>query len=318
MVGLPATTAVNEAGPPRFLDFDDGRLVGLPIPASDRLQYVGCSPWKDERGRSHVVGRWMSISGQDETSILGDVGIARISFPDGQVIDRVSSQIVPVSPPCWSPNASPRVLFAAEDGRLYRMSFAGSSSSAAEPNSDDDLRSPRPIAWRGEPRETSRLTDPSWPVLPAFGGRLIASLSRRIEVPDKRSRRRIYYRPAELWCLSLSSDSSWIESASRLTPADADGLEERFAGLGRAFDGSIRLAYLTRRTGETFWRGRLATVSIDPNGGNPSVLADTIHDVVNNCLPIAPSFSTDGLHVDFARENDDGALLVKHVPLVSE
>ena len=317
LVALPIETHGDEPSPPRFLDFDGGRLETLPLAASDRLECAIGSPWKDERGESHVVGRWYSISGRGDTAIMGDAGIVRVGFPSGRVIDRVSTSIVPDSTPCWFPNASPRILFTAGDGKLYRVSFAEAEAEAgsAAVDTGDDLRMPRPVSWRDESNESHRLSDPSWPELPALGGRLIVSL-RRKDVSGVDPRRK--YHPSELWCLSLSPDRSWIESASRLTPSDSTEAEERFSRMGRAADGSLRLAFLTHLPGETSWRGRLATVSIDTPGGVPFVLSETLLDVADNCLPVAPNFSSDGLHVDFARRDDQGELLVKRVPLVSK
>lgn len=319
LVVLPIARPSDDPAFPRLLDFDGGRLEPLPLAETDRFERAACSPWKDEYGEIHVVGRWRSISGRGDSSVLGDSGIARLGFPSGRVIDRVSSSIVPESPPCWFPKASPRILFAAGDGKLYRMSFAEASAESvtdsARLDSVDDLRSPRPIAWRDEARETDRLGDPSWPDLPALGGRLIVSLARRLPASENS---RSQYSIAKLWSLSLSADDCWIESASPLVPAESIDREQRFASIGRADDGTFRLAYLTRRPGEADWTGRLATVSFEVSDSAPTVRAETLADVADHCLPIAPNFSADGLHVDFARRDDQGELLVKRVPLTTK
>src|SRR5262249_3396607 len=104
---------------PRVFDPGSGAWASASFPDGDAFERATVAPWVDARGRSLVAGRWLSRDGGGE----GNLGIACYRFPDGEVVGRLPTDVAAVSPPCWFPDRSPRVLFPGADGVLYRAAF---------------------------------------------------------------------------------------------------------------------------------------------------------------------------------------------------
>jgi hypothetical protein len=244
-----------------LLDARDGGLGPLPGSLGYAIENATCSPWVDDRGRSHVVGRWKDWHGEGPIHRgARSFGLARFTLPDGELLDHVALEVLPASRPCWFPGTTARVLFACGDGRLYRHDF------------DSGEGRPRPLAWRAESPapEGLFLSEPTWPTDPRLGGRLVATgmVSGRPDTPASSMRQ-------ELWWLQLDPAGTAIVAAGPLSipdPAAAGEPEDqRMPSLTTAPDGTLVLAYLTRPPGRTEWRFRLARVAIDPRSGDPSI-----------------------------------------------
>lgn len=108
---------------PRWLDLETGDLTTISINAHDVFEAASCSPWVDESGKRQVVGRWSSRSVEGPLMVSQAFGLGRYSYPDGELLNQVDSEIVPIGPPCWFPGTQARVLFSAGDGQLYRFAF---------------------------------------------------------------------------------------------------------------------------------------------------------------------------------------------------
>lgn len=83
-----------------------------------------------------------------QAAVDGRCGLARISYPDGEILDQVSLEVVPLSSPCWLEGTSARVVFGAADGKLYRLAFE-----SAIPKTGETRAEPVPdlIHWKDAP-----------------------------------------------------------------------------------------------------------------------------------------------------------------------
>jgi hypothetical protein len=294
---------------PRFLDRDTGQFIHVDLPAKDSLEYASCSPWRDERGQYHVVSRWMNRAGEGSDLVLLEFGLAHYTLPEGRMIERVALDLMPVGEPCWFPGQSPRVLFAAGDGRLYRYSLE--ESDGGSPGGAQEPEQPRCLNWRTIPPGLGMLyiKDLIWPTDPKLGGRLIASLSYQMHVEGK-----VRFLGSQLWWLALSDDGLAIEQAGRLTVPEHDDIEhalaeeERLPSITTTPEGGLALAYLTRTREQAQWELRLAPIESNPATGAPTVRCRNSRDVSRECIPAPPTFSTDGRWVYgmLGNENNPG------------
>src|SRR4051794_12578964 len=138
----------------RLLDAETGATRLLDLPDATAVDAVSVSPWLDADGRRVLTGRWLVGTGDASRRLPGIAMLARWTYPGGRIIDRVAIEPLPFSPPCWFPDGSDRILFAAGDGHLYHYDFreARGNESAA----------PRPIRWEAGPRgaELPHVRDP--------------------------------------------------------------------------------------------------------------------------------------------------------------
>jgi hypothetical protein len=270
---------------PRILDTATGTVTRLVIPDGDRLTGLACSPWSDHDGRSHLIGCWRGVDGGDFGVLAQSFGLARYTFPAGRSLVRMTCDPLPRGRPCWFPDRSDRILFAAGDGRLYHCALPGDAQVG-----DPELH-PRPIAWEVLPpgADAVHVGDPTWPGGPIIGGRLLVEL---ITLPDPS---RALWGP-NLWWLQLSPDGEAVTAAGRLIAPDAATSpdEERSPALGRSIDGKSLLAYLDRRSGSTSWDLWLAPITADAASGAPRVLASTGRKLAEGCVAVPPAFSPDG------------------------
>ncbi len=278
---------------PRWLDSETGRVVSAPLADGDVLEVASSSPWVDEHGHRQVVGRWSSRTKDGPMSMSHDFGLARYTFPGGEKLDQVSTEIVPVGPPCWFPGTRARVLFAAGDGELYRYAFEAEDRQKSDPERDPR---PSPIAWRcPKPGQGEVfLGDLTWPDDPRLGGCVVASL--RLQGPDGRGGR--VYSRTQLWWLKLNHAGTHIVDAGRLIVpepgADDDGYDERSPSLATRSDGRLALAYLHHRGEIRGWELRVAPVSIDAERHVPSALQSAFRVLAPGCQAAPAAFSPDG------------------------
>lgn len=279
---------------PGLLDAETGVVRRFDPPAGDRFEYGACSPWRDDEGEFQVVGRWMKHGGNGVASdrLFEAFGLARYSLPSGRVLNRMAVDAVPATQPCWFPDMSARVLYAAGDGRLYRVDFDGSDR---DPLGGDPA--PQEVVWKCTPPGARvAVHDPVWPTDPRFGGRLVVSLQ------YARDESGFDMVPGRLWWLALSSDGGAIVAAGRLDGAAAeapraDRVEQRYPNVARTPDGGLELAYLECVPREPSWRLRLAPVEIDGRSKRPVVRADAARTLSGDHVAALPPFSADGRYV---------------------
>ena len=81
-----------------------------------------------------------------ELSLRTDIGLVRMSLPDGEILDRLilPDEALPMGAPSWIPGGPVSVIYVGGDGRIYRVDFARSGL-------DGDLEgeaNPHPTALR--------------------------------------------------------------------------------------------------------------------------------------------------------------------------
>ena len=118
---IPSITISGPEEKPSLVDLKTGVLFPFALPQGEILEWASCSPWHDELDQRQIAGHWSSRSGEGESKLATEFGLARFNFPDGKPLNRIPSEITPMSAPCWYPGTTAKILFAAGDGTLYRF-----------------------------------------------------------------------------------------------------------------------------------------------------------------------------------------------------
>lgn len=275
----------------RVLDVETGELKRIRLPASDQVPSAACSPWRDSRGRTHLVGQCRVL---ETDGLVTRRCLARYALPGAEVLDLVDLEFPPIGTPCWFPGPSPRIVYGAGDWQLYRVDFQ--EHSAEGDDSSKRRIQPEPLAWHCElPGEGEvSVENPTWPTAPAMGGRLLVSLSYL-----ERLGRGASFLPWQIWWLRLSDDGRTIEGAGRLiAPAPGEDYEpkarERFASISATPRGGLALAYVALRADGTGHQLRVGPVAIDAATGTPRVEESDTVAVADDRAPHPPVFSPDG------------------------
>jgi hypothetical protein len=282
-----------------LIDRVSGSSNLVPLPEEEQWGLLSVSPWSDAEGKSEVVGHCHSLG----TTLDGHPfwGLARLSLPEGKVIDRVKLDLLPSGRLCWLPDRPGEILFAAGDGYFYRCSFGADEDAgvAADPESKDG--SPRSgvrqVVWKcPRPGKGNVLVaDPVWPIHPRFRNLVFATLSYSNRPGDKAMKL-----PFQPWWFRMSVDGAAIEAAGPLPPP---GWESRLGGdsakhfpnAAVAADGTISMIYLSKPPGDRHMRLEGATIGIDPTSGLPRILAERPPRVLaEECASVPPVFSADG------------------------
>jgi hypothetical protein len=269
-----------------YLDPDTGATRSLRVPASQLIDHASFSPWRDARGGREVVGRWAHRLGPVEDPLVDRVGLIRMSFPEGRLLDLVETDRMPSSPPCWVPGLAETILYSARDGRLVRLNF-----------SPDPAFNPRPrpesLGWSPDLGHLGRVVvgDPIWPSDRRFGGRLIVSLYRF--TPDPADP----FEASGIWWLQLDATASNVVAAGRITPrppidAEIPVVSQVAPAVAIAPDGTPLLAYLEQNVDTFRWRVHLASLRFD--AGIPAVDRVSTIDLDLRARPDRPAFSSDG------------------------
>jgi hypothetical protein len=293
-----------------WLAKDEGRTSTLPVPDGEILDYASCSPWRDERGRSQVIGRWSCDPTVSRSE--NEFGLARLSYPDGEVIDRITTEVVPVSAPCWYPGTGSRVLFAAGDGRLYHYAFESHSWTTPDPGGPRQ-NEPSMLVWDCKLPGVGDvyLSDPHWST-ETYSNRIVLVALRLIEPNTGRQQ----FTRSQLWWLRLSGDGRAIVEAARLVepavgPNDA---EERCPSIGKTSDGRLVLAYL-RKVGTSPWEMRVMPLALDATGDRPVTVTSVGKKIAEACLPFTPTFSSDGRQISFIQGDSPASAVIRRVVL---
>ena len=282
---------------PHWLDSESGQVKPFPLEDADVLEAASCAPWVDEKGRQQIVGRWSSRTKDGPMSMSSDFGLARYSFPSGELIDHISTEIVPVGPPCWFPGARARILFSSGDGMLYHFAFEPEPwVQGADRRVKRDLQ-PRQLSWRC-PRPGMGevfLSDLSWPDDPRMGGCVVVSLREQVETSTGRR----MFSKSQIWWLKLNLAGTEIVDAGRLLQEDpgrreSSAYDERSATVGTLADGTLTLVYLRQTGGETGWELLMTPIQIDSDRRHPTALEAESVLVSSNCQPSHATFSLDG------------------------
>jgi hypothetical protein len=285
---------------PRLLDLETGAVTTLAVPGAEGLDQLACSLWRDGAGRFHLVGRWHDLAGRRGSGLDQASGLARCTFSPGPVVDRVGLPVVPVEPPCWSPDRSDHVVFVAGDGRLYVYDFPeGRRGRGPEP------APPRPLRWQINPPGvgTVMVLEFCWPAAPALGGRLLVSMSWD-PAPSEPGL------STHLWWLELSRDGGSIVGAERALVAEGGEasrarIEERKPGVGVGRDGAPHLAFLARDGGQGLWELWVMPIAPAAAGRGPRVQVAAGRRLAKGCAAtVTPAFSADGRWVYASRSVD--------------
>ena len=272
--------ADNPGAAADVLDLETGRPVRLALPAGERLDLVAQSPWRDARGGSQLVGRWRRL---DPGGLPSEFGLARLSVPEGRLLDCVVTPSVPESAPSWFPGVAARVLFAGLDGSLYSFAF--------EDGDGVGDKAPRGVPWRPLPRGVAgvRVIDLAWSADPAAGGPLLATVC--ILPAGGRAR----WMPSRLWWLRLDAGGDAIVAAGPLTHEEADpSVEERAPVIGRSATGAPMLAFLRGLPGEAWWNVAVAPLRAAAGTSAPFILPAEVRELAAGCGLRAPSFGGGG------------------------
>jgi hypothetical protein len=284
-----------QGGGTLIVHLDSGRLSTLPLPPGLGIDKASLSPWEED-GRRQIVGVGWNRSGAEKSLSRTEIGLIRMSLPDGEVLDRLilSDEALPLEAPCWIPGAPASVLFVGGDCRLYRVDFG--SSPLNRDIEDVADRHPRALEWLATlPGAGVQVRDLTWPDEIRLGGRALVSL----RFKDRETGR---YTDWQLWWLQLDRGSTSIVTAGRLLESGslAAGVSPRLPNLV-SVRGKPVLAYLAQWPGESGWQLRVAPIHFDPDSGSPQA-----HDVdsrllAKDCPPTIPVTSRDGRWITVVR-----------------
>jgi hypothetical protein len=300
---------------PRWLDAESGRVVSLSVAEGDLLEAASCAPWVDEKGRRQVAGRWSSRTQQGPMSISTDFGLARYSFPDGGLLDQVSTENVPVGPPCWFPGNRARILFACGDGQLYHYAFEPEPyAKDLDPEAKRDAR-PTMLQWRCPRPGLGKvfLSDLTWPEDPSLSGYVVVSL--REQSPESEALRT--FSGTALWWLKLDHAGTEILEAGRLLlPDDEQHVEsrvdQRSPTIGTLSDGTPAIAYMNEGADKQGWELRIAPIHLEGDHHAPKAHERESVLVASDCQPSHPAFSADGRWISaIGQSNQENGRIVR-------
>ena len=271
-----------------LIDRKTGDLLPCTIPAMNRFDLLGCSPWRDAAGQYHLAMRYEETDGKGAKRRLLEMGLARCTYPERRVVDRVVLDPLPLSKVCWYPDRGDTIIYAAADGQLYRYAF-----SEGQKTPGSTIR-PQPIRWEAATLNTGLISvrDLCWSSNRAPSGYLLATLC----FCDESS---ATFTELHLWWLKLSADGQTVVAAGSMIAPEEGGAEKfwdsfRLPAVGTTRDGRQLLAYLARVRGRTTWDLWVAPIVEGVTAGVPALQFSAGHELAENCAPLEPVFSAHG------------------------
>ncbi len=301
----------------QMVDGDTGLVQRLNLPPKERLEDASLSPWRDESGEYHVVGRWSRLAGEGWGVTSSNFGLARLSYPSGEVLDRLETEILPVGAPCWLPGTTARVLFASSDGVLYHYSFEGHEPAlTSEKSVDEDV--PQPVSWSCPPPGRGKVffSNPTW----SKDDRLIDKVILTASVRERDRNGEISYSASQLWWLQMDLNGRTVRAAGRLTFQDeVDGREinDRYPTVVAVPGKDPSLVFLREVQGESLWKICVCPLRIDPEDGTLTIEADEIRVLATDSIPNTPAVSTDGNWVTYMVQGASGQVRPHRIALES-
>jgi hypothetical protein len=292
--GISGQWFARDHATPRFLDVETGAVTPWTLPGPNRVEPLGCSPWRDADGQHHLALLCRPLARSPDDPHTWDFTLARCTYPEGRVLGRVAIEGMPPVCVCWAPDRSDRLLLVASDGQLYSYEFPAVEWAGVAP------ARPRPIPWGCDPPGIGmvHLRDLCWQGKSVPDGRLLVSLA----VQEDASRP---IGETRLWWLQLAPDGAEIASASRVL-APGEGREgERMPVVGLGRDGRPMLAYLARGRGD--WELWVTPIAPGASAGALPTPTSPGTRLAGGCVAVAPTFSPDGRWVYAAlRDPQDG------------
>jgi hypothetical protein len=291
----PRYAAINELWytdhpeTPRLLDLETGSIVRCTQREAEGLDQSSCSPWRDARGQYHLLGRWKDPEGKRYDRYPETIGLARFTFPEGRLLDRVSLDRLPVGSPCWFPDGSQRALLLSGDNELYIHDF----SRPGNEGRGEGAGRLRRLRFQGGETGLDRYgrKDLCWPGDPALAGRILLVLDTPVNSAPVGGASR-------LWWLELNREATEVVPRGTVVPIEGPGPAprryERLPSVGISADGSRWLAYLARRQFGARWELWLLPLELGSSDQPPRPDRSAARCLVDGCAPMAPSFSTDG------------------------
>ncbi len=294
VAGLNSWLTANDRD--ALIDLANGRVLPAPSAGSGLVAtFPVCSPWVDARGRREIIASWHRRS---SARLLGGPpswGLARFSYPDNRLLERLECDRLPSGPPAWLPGTASRVVFASGDGELYRFDLGPKRESSGQ-GSQKCPMSP-PLSWlvRGVESETRHpmIRDVSCPGSWPGGPWLLASVYRFKNPGDPRDSGK-----SRVWWLRLTDDASAIADAGPLAldrPDDAtEGPEEYSPVVVPGQGGRFTLAYLSREGDGRSCALNVARLKMNPATGAPGFLVSESRVILRDVAMNTPAFSPDG------------------------
>ncbi len=267
-----------------FLDGDLRCLTSMRMPEGETLEAAGLSPWEDGWGHAEVAGLWLSSSGEGNDRVRVAFGLARVRYPDGEILNRVPTETLPGGPPCWVDATGDEIVFASGVGQLCRFAFTGST----DPRSSDGCDvEPTVLMWDVE--VPGAISDLTRPVGTGCEGLYLASVRR------EQGGRGTEFGQSEIWWLRMDAKATRVVGAGRLTrTTESEELCERYPVLGRDRSGSPQLAYLSKGRGVSDWSLRLTEVVFSPASSRPIEVKGLSREVATGCVGSPAAFGGDG------------------------
>lgn len=297
---------------PLYYNVENSRFERIPLANGESFDAISFAPTTDKDGRRMMVGRWRRWSGQGSEAVISDIGIARMCYPTGELVEFTSTEILPVEPPCWSPPELARnvVIFAAGDGRAYRIQMGEQDATDGD---DHDDSSPVSLGIDKKLIETHgklRLQDLHWCSLPGLERIVLASVC----VLPHSSGSSARFSKGRAWWFRLDSTLSMFEDGGPLLPRTApdtsdESSQQRHPKIvpSTAGFGGIQVVYLEQADREGAWHLRTTPMTVAIGTDLPMILPRTrkAQTLADGCLPHALGLSVDGCWVAAARTGPD-------------
>ena len=229
----------------RLLDLETGRLGSFSLPFEHGIDLVAVSPWV-EGGHRQIVGLGWKQSGNWGSAERGDVGILRLSLPEGEILNWIPvADSLPASQLRWVPGATAAVVYAACDGQVYRIDFEQCSADGHI----EQLPEPKTcqLTWQTPmPSAAGVLVeDIDYPGDPRLGGKILVSL-RSMNAGTR------HYGHSQIWWLQPDKDGTSIVAAGRLLEpaAETEPSDRRLPSLAGGAQNSTALLYFARVAGQ--------------------------------------------------------------------